>query len=105
MYSCTQYTRTHLSVHMLGVAVQPEVRVLPPEAVVLQDVQHARHLTEDEHAGAFLLEARQQLVQGTHLAAIGNQVVVRGKGGTWRRRRGQTERLAHLQHTATRGQL
>ena len=39
----------YLSVHMLSVSVQSEVREFPPETVILQDVQHARHLTEDEH--------------------------------------------------------
>ncbi len=52
----------------------------PVEAVVLQDVDHARHLTEDEHAALALLEPRQQLVQQHQLAAVLHQVLAWGRG-------------------------
>ena len=44
--------------------------MVAPEAVVLEDVEHARHLAEDEDARVLGLEARQQLVQDGHLAAV-----------------------------------
>ncbi len=64
---------------MLSVAIESEVGVFSPETVVLQDVQHASHLAEDEHSRAFLLEPRQQLVKSAHFAAIGHQVMIRGE--------------------------
>lgn len=39
----------HLSLLMWRLAIQATVAVVPPHAVVLQDVQHPGHLTEDEH--------------------------------------------------------
>lgn len=69
-------TSAHLPVHVLSVPIQPEVGELPPQAVVLQDVQHAGHLAEYEHPGALLLEPRQQLVQDAHLAAVDHQMSV-----------------------------
>lgn len=54
----------------------------PVQAVVLQHVQHARHLAEDEHARVALLQLGQQLVQQHHLAAVLNQVLACEVGGT-----------------------
>lgn len=42
---------SHLSLLMWGLTVQATVAVVPPHAVVLQDVQHPGHLAEDEDAG------------------------------------------------------
>lgn len=44
--SCKTET-PHLSLLMWCLAVQTTVTVVPPHAVVLQDVQHPGHLTED----------------------------------------------------------
>ena len=44
----------HLPIHMGCVPVEATVGVLPPETVVLQDVQHARHLAEDEDTVSLL---------------------------------------------------
>ena len=43
--------------------------------VVGQDVEHAHHLGEDEHAVAGVLESTQQLVQQEQLAAPANQLL------------------------------
>lgn len=53
------------------------------DEVVLQDVQAAHHLGEDEHLVSASLEARQQLVQQHQLACRAHkrlQVEVRGHG-------------------------
>lgn len=42
---------SHLSLLMWRLTVQTTVAVVPPHAVVLQDVQHPGHLAEDEDAG------------------------------------------------------
>lgn len=39
----------HLSLLVWRLAIQATVAVVPPHAVVLQDVQHPGHLTEDEY--------------------------------------------------------
>lgn len=40
---------SHLSLLVWSLPIQATVTVVPPHAVVLQDVQHPGHLTEDEH--------------------------------------------------------
>ena len=50
-------------------AVDPAVLVLPHAAVVLEDVEHSRHLREDQHSVAVLLQPLEQLVQHDELAA------------------------------------
>ena len=62
--------RADLPVHVGSVAVQSAVGVFPPQAVVLQDVQHARHLAEYQHAMSLLTEPWQQLIQHHHLARV-----------------------------------
>ena len=79
-----------LSLLVRCLAVEAAVLVARPAAVVLQDVQHARHLAEDQHATTTLLEARQQLVQQHHLAAVLRQVPV---GGVGRARLGAVEQV------------
>ncbi len=67
---------------MLSVAIQTTVLVLPPETVVLKNVQDSSHLTEYEHARALLFNPREQLVQHHHLATVLDKMEVRGVGGT-----------------------
>lgn len=43
----------HLSLLMRCLAIQATIAVVPPHAVILQDVQHPGHLTEDEDTGAW----------------------------------------------------
>lgn len=42
---------TCLSFLVSGLTVQPAVTVVPPHAVILQNVQHPGHLAEDQHTG------------------------------------------------------
>eukprot|EP00964_Phaeocystis_antarctica_P086870 scaffold55055_cov60-Phaeocystis_antarctica.AAC.1 len=50
-------------------AVEPPELPCPPREVVLEDVEHARHLREDEHLVVALpLELRQDAVEQLHLA-------------------------------------
>mmetsp|Transcript_22778 Transcript_22778/g.67502 ORF Transcript_22778/g.67502 Transcript_22778/m.67502 type:complete len:715 (+) Transcript_22778:982-3126(+) len=51
--------------------------LVPVGAVVLEDVEHARHLREDEDAGALRLEPHEQLVEQRHLAGVGHEVVAK----------------------------
>ena len=48
--------------------INAAVLVALVEAVVLQDVQQARHLAEDEAAGVAFQELGQQAIQQHHLA-------------------------------------
>ena len=57
-------------------AVEAAVLVALPEAVVLQNVEHARHLAEDQNARALLLQLAQQLVEHKELAAVVEKVRV-----------------------------
>lgn len=43
-------------------------------AIVLQNVQHTAHLTEDEDARSLLLHAFQKLVENDHLASVVNEM-------------------------------
>ena len=45
------------------------------DGVIFEQVEHARHLREDEHARALLLQAQKQLVEHHHLARVLDQVV------------------------------
>lgn len=71
---------TSLAVHCAGTGVKHDrqgeavstvdaaVLVATVEAVVLQDVQQARHLAEDENTAVARLQLRQQLIQQYQLA-------------------------------------
>ena len=48
---------------------------LAVDAVVLEEVQDARHLRKDKHPGLLGVELDEQLVQHAHLAGIGHDVV------------------------------
>ena len=61
---------------MRSVSIQPEVAMLPPDAVVLKDVQHSRHLAEDEYTRTLLLQFREQFVQHTHLTTVVDKVSI-----------------------------
>uniref|UniRef100_A0AAG5DLD8 Uncharacterized protein n=1 Tax=Anopheles atroparvus TaxID=41427 RepID=A0AAG5DLD8_ANOAO len=71
-------------------AIEPAVLVAAPVAKVLQDVQHARHLAEDEYARVLLLQLPEQLVEHHHLAGVLQQVVV---GRVRRARLGPVEQV------------
>ena len=77
-------TSAYLSVNVCSLSIQPAVWELFPETVVLQDVQHACHLAEDEYTGTLLMQSRKKLLQNTHLAAVLNQVSVGGVGRAWK---------------------
>lgn len=49
---CELVKQTHLNI----------LTVLSEETVIFQDIQHATHLTEDQHAGAFRLHVVKELV-------------------------------------------
>ena len=55
-------------------AVEPLVGVRPVAAVVLENVQHARHLAEDERAMSTGLEARQELIEELKLAGARDEL-------------------------------
>ena len=58
--SIRQYSATGVS--YVIAAEQGKHTVTAEEAVVLKDVEHTAHLTEDEHTGALLLHRFQKLV-------------------------------------------
>lgn len=49
---------------MWCLAIQAAVAIVPPHAVVLQDVQHPGHLTEDEHTRTWKEEQMVGSVRG-----------------------------------------
>ena len=59
-------------------AVDAAVVVAAEPAVVLQDVEHARHLSEDEDARVLALQLGEQLVEDGQLARIEDEVLVSG---------------------------
>mmetsp|Transcript_47611 Transcript_47611/g.79829 ORF Transcript_47611/g.79829 Transcript_47611/m.79829 type:complete len:768 (+) Transcript_47611:2909-5212(+) len=59
-----------------GAPVEAVVRVALPDQVVLHDVQHPRHLAEQQHAVALGLQPRQQLVQDPHLPGVVDDLLV-----------------------------
>ncbi len=59
---------------MRRVPVQATVLVVPPQTVVLQNVQHTSHLTEYENTRTLLFEPREQLVQHYQLTTVVNNV-------------------------------
>lgn len=77
-------TSAYLSVNVCSLSIQPAVWELFPETVVLQDVQHACHLAEDEYTGTLLMQSWKQLLQNTHLTTVLDQVSVGGVGRAWR---------------------
>ena len=94
-----------------GCTVDAAVLVAPVQEVVLQDVQQARHLAEDEHPGAARLQPWQQLIQQHQLACTGLKKEtlrdkVKGKvwgdgAGVWGwvgPRRGQEARRSWVHH-------
>ena len=48
----------------------------PEKTIVLKDVQHPTHLTEDENARAFLMHGLKQLVQDDHFPTVIDQMLV-----------------------------
>ena len=72
----------YLSLLVWSLSVEPTVVMSRPSTVVLENVEHARHLTKNQHATTALLELRQQLVHEHHLAAVLRQVPVGGVGRT-----------------------
>eukprot|EP00968_Pinguiococcus_pyrenoidosus_P005742 scaffold374_cov271-Pinguiococcus_pyrenoidosus.AAC.6 len=66
----------HLPVAVLGRGAPVDATVSMAEELhhVFQDVQHPRHLAEDEHPGALSAQLGQELAQQRHLAAVRPQV-------------------------------
>ena len=60
-------------------AVDPAVLELAVAAVVLEDVEHPRHLREDEDAVALRLEAAEELVEEHHLPRVLDEALVGGE--------------------------
>lgn len=69
----------HLSLFHAGAAIQAEVDVSVVVEELLQHVQHARHLSEDQHPVAPSLQLPQQSVEGLQLACAQKQRKTRHK--------------------------
>ena len=65
-----------------GVSINAAVLIALADHVILQNINHAGHLTEHQHAVTALLHLAQQLVQQDHLATIHVQVFSHGILGT-----------------------
>ena len=81
---------------MGGGAIDPAVPVVAKDAVILEDVEDATHLREDQDATALMLHANEELIQHDHLAGVENQVLIRGVGGAWLRSIEQVRMVATL---------
>ena len=73
-----------------GRAIDTAVLEVAEDAVVLENVQHATHLREDQDPASLLLHAHEELVQHDHLARVDHEVLVRG---VWRSRLGTFEEV------------
>jgi hypothetical protein len=65
---------------VIGATVDTAVFETPEQTIVLQNIQHATHLREDEDSRALFFHVLEELVENDHLAGIVNQVFVRGVG-------------------------
>ena len=57
-----------------------EHTVASEQAVILENVEHSTHLTENKDTRALRLHVLEELVQNDHLARILNQMLVSGVG-------------------------
>lgn len=64
----------------LEVDVRLPRTVLPEQAEILQDVEHATHLTEDEDSRSFRPEGTKEFVKDDHLSRVINEMLVSGVG-------------------------
>mmetsp|Transcript_28915 Transcript_28915/g.83963 ORF Transcript_28915/g.83963 Transcript_28915/m.83963 type:complete len:731 (+) Transcript_28915:2411-4603(+) len=64
-----------LAIGVIGVAIDAAVLVAAHVHKILEDVQNARHLGEDEDSAATLLEPLEELVEHVELAAVVDQVI------------------------------
>ena len=66
-----------ISVLVRRVTVNTAIAVTLEPAVVLQDIEHPRHLRENQDSRALRLDLGQKLVENGQLAAILDQVLIR----------------------------
>mmetsp|Transcript_44997 Transcript_44997/g.74558 ORF Transcript_44997/g.74558 Transcript_44997/m.74558 type:complete len:441 (-) Transcript_44997:289-1611(-) len=66
-----------LSIFARRTAINPAIVMLSNGAIIFQDIQNARHLTEDEHTTARQFQLRQQLIEQQQFAAIRNQMLAK----------------------------
>ena len=64
----------------VGVTVDAAVLVPAEEEVILEDVEEAGHLGEDEDAAALLLELLEQLIEEDHLTGVLHEVLAGEEG-------------------------
>ena len=50
------------------------------QAVVLENIEHTTHLTEDEDTGSLLFHRFEEFIQNDHLAGIVDEMFIRGVG-------------------------
>ena len=75
-------TNQNITYLVTGVSVNAAVLISLADHVILQNINHASHLTEHQHTVAALLHLAQQLVQQNHLATVHVQVFPHGILGT-----------------------
>ena len=71
---CVEGINRRLAVNIFGVAVDTTVLIFAHVHKVFEDVEDARHLSEDEHAASTLLKSLEGLVQHVELATVLNKV-------------------------------
>jgi len=54
--------------------------VIPEDAIVLQNIKHPGHLTEEEDARAVFFDSPQEVIEDFHLATVLDDVSVGGEG-------------------------
>ncbi len=79
--SIRQYSEklTRLALHESS-AVQPQLTVLAKLAIVLENIEHSRHLREDENTRPLRLHRLQEFVKDDHLTSVGDDMLV---GRVW----------------------
>jgi hypothetical protein len=55
---------------------------MPKQAIILEDVEHATHLTKDKHTGTFGSHRMKEFVKYDHLARVIDDMLVGGIWGT-----------------------
>lgn len=48
--------------------------VTSEQTIILEDIKHSAHLTEDQDSGAFLFHRVEKFVQNDHLATVFNEM-------------------------------
>ena len=62
---------------MRRLTIQTAVVVPPPLAVILQNIQHPSHLTENQNPRILSFQLNKQFIQKNHLSSVVNHVLVR----------------------------